>query len=320
MSPLTIASTVFKLISLVGGAASESAPAANAGGSGSIQAERGDFASSLALRLAAAQGGGQSSAGSLDFLAPGGLADPISLAALNGKRHGLAANGRNASLFDPESAYRMMTGINTRDLAYKGQFAELSGMAGGVDEMRRAGGDLAASAVGGDAAAVKSALQSFVTKYNEWVGRYGGTVKPDGLLAGTQAAEVALYELRQSIQNPFNGAASGFGGLHDLGVVIDPVTHRATLDTVRLDAALARSPGGVAATLDDFGRHFSRSAELLASAGNFIPNRLDNLDRAIDFISANRASLQAEFGLGDAPRVNASLAQALAAYSAMARG
>ena len=53
------------------------------------------------------------------FLSTSGLADPISLINLNGKRPGLCRAlelGRNLSLFDPESAYRMMTDINSRDV------------------------------------------------------------------------------------------------------------------------------------------------------------------------------------------------------------
>lgn len=331
MSPIAIASTVFKLISAVGGSNSDS----SSSGSGSISGQQSgsDFASSLALSLASSQGGGSNAVNvlgglangrgaansPLDFLSVSGLSDPISLINLNGKRAGLSAAGRNLSLHDPESAYRMMTDINNRDVTYKAQFSELSGMGDAVGAMQKAGRELVDLATQGDDATIKSALQSFVAKYNEWVGRYDGTVKSDGLLAGTQAAEVSLYELRQSIQNPFNGAGNGVHGLKDLGISIDPVTHIATLDSVKLDATLAHVREGALAAINEFGQNFSKSAELLVSANNFIPNRLANLDRAIHYISDNKSSLQAEFGLGDAPRSSASVSRALAAYNQMVK-
>ncbi|MFT3847310.1 MAG: hypothetical protein QM739_01130 [Propionivibrio sp.] len=69
-------------------------------------------------------------------------------------------------------------------------------------------------------------------------------------------------------------------------------------------------------TVDEFSANFAKSAGLLTSAGNFIPNRLDNLDRVIDYISANKASLQAEFGLGNPAKISDTVAKALAAYNA----
>jgi hypothetical protein len=63
-----------------------------------------------------------------------------------------------------------------------------------------------------------------------------------------------------------------------------------------------------------FSANFAKSAELLNSDGNFIPNRLANLNRAITYIDDNKTSLQAEFGLGDSVNPSAQVAKALAAY------
>ena len=68
-------------------------------------------------------------------------------------------------------------------------------------------------------------------------------------------------------------------------------------------------------TLHEFSSNFSKSADLLNSNGNFIPNRLNNLSRAITYIADNKESLQAEFGVGDAAKINPRVAQALAAYN-----
>ena len=72
-------------------------------------------------------------------------------------------------------------------------------------------------------------------------------------------------------------------------------------------------------TIDEFAANFALSAELLNSANNFIPNRLANLDRVIDYIDANKTSLQQEFGSGDAAKATGELARALAAYQQMAK-
>ena len=93
------------------------------------------------------------------------------------------------------------------------------------------------------------------------------------------------------------------------GGELDPQTNVATLDSAKLDAALADHKDAVIRTIEAFGTHFAKSAELLNSANNFIPNRLDNLSRAIDYIGSNRSDLQAEFGTGDAARPEGALAQ-----------
>jgi len=135
-------------------------------------------------------------------------------------------------------------------------------------------------------------------------------------VAGTQAAKVAQWELEQSIANPFHGAKDGLRGMADLGLSIDPVTKRATVDNARLDAALTNGKSAAMGALREFTDHFAKAAELLNSAGNFINNRLDNLSRVIGYIDTNLASLQAEFGLGDPATPTAQQAKALAGYNA----
>jgi len=323
MSPLGIASTAFSLLSALG--ERSAAPSAS----------EGDFAATLALRLASQRTqsfdsllgtlSGKRGSGGIDALFGSGVAGQSGLGDLGnlglGAVGSLSPFGRNLSLFDPESGFRMMSDINQRDVAYKAQFAELDSMRAAVGDMRLAGEALAAKISDGktaaDDAAIAAALQDFVGRYNAWVGRFEETVQAGGVLDGTQAAEVSLHELRQSIGNPFTGAAAGIHGMSELGLTVDPATHLATLDPQRLQSMLASNRTGVVAAVGDFGRHFARSAELLVSENNFIPNRLDNLDRVIDYIGTHRTSLQAEFGLGDPARPSALLAKALAAYERM---
>lgn len=289
-----------------------------------------DFASSLAQRLAefesqsfgsllSVAAGGDSTSSIIGMLTGGqgsssGTGDIFSLLGGSAASTGLSASGFNPSLKDPQSAFQMMTVINTRDVNYKAQYAELSEMKGAVAELEDSGQTLGSVDKAMDDGAVASQLQAFVADYNEWIARFDDTVEKGGVLEGTQAAEVSLYELEQSIENDFNGAAAGFHGLDDLGLTIDETTKLAALDTGVLRAALANNREGVISTLKEFSASFAKSADLLTSADNFIENRLANLDRVIDYIGDNKSSLQTEFGLGDAARPSAQVAAALAAY------
>ena len=105
--------------------------------------------------------------------------------------------------------------------------------------------------------------------------------------------------------------------MRDLGLTIDQSTNLASLDLSRLDAVLASNKTGALNTIQEFSVNFARSAELLNSPNNFIPNRLGNLDRVIDYIADNKSSLQAEFGLGDMAKPSAQVSKALANYKAI---
>lgn len=289
----------------------------------------GDFAAALTLRLADLRSQSFDALIDSDFRADK-ASDTTSLGALLFSRNaptappalangnsvsGLSATGRNSALFDPESAYKMMTVINKADVTWKAQFAELSEMKSYLAEMRQDGQRLGRIDAATDSDDIKSQLQIFAGQYNDWVRRFDPDMESGGVLAGTQAAQVSRVELEQSVEDIFNGAAAGLHGLRDLGFTIDPVSGLATLDTARLDSILASNKQGAVDTLREFGTHFARAAELLNSDGNFIPNRLGNLSRVIDYITDHKPALQAEFGLGDAARPSGEIARALSTYN-----
>lgn len=225
--------------------------------------------------------------------------------------------GRNPLLADPESAYRMMTEINRREVAYQAEYAEMREMGSEVAALRGAADRLATLDETSSDTAIAAGIDDFVAAYNAWIDRFDEALAADGLLAGTQAATVAQWELEKSIESIFHGAAGGVRGMTALGIVIDPVSNRASLDRQQLAGVLAGNRSGAVGAIDDFAANFARSAELLNSDGNFIANRLANLSRVIDYIDRNKAALQMEFGLGDAARPNTEVARALAAYRAM---
>lgn len=226
----------------------------------------------------------------------------------------LAASGRAMALADPESAYSMMTVVNNKNVLYKAQFSELSRMETAIAGMQQAAQTLNIS-VSTDNGSIKSQLQGFVDQYNTWIRQFGDDMKQGGLLADTQAAQVARRELDQSIKNIFNGVKDGVHGLSDIGITIDDTTGLATLDTTKLNAMVSANKQGVADAMTQFSANFAEAARLLNSDGNFMPSQLDNLDRAIHYIDDNSASLQAEFGVGDITKPTGAIAQALAAYN-----
>lgn len=288
------------------------------------RADAGSFSATLSLRLAEFKSqtfstlmstalGADAAANSADFNALLGSQGETS--APGAAIGGLSPTGRNTSLFDPDSAYSMMSVINNKDVTYKAQFSELSEMKSELIEMQAHGQDLGEIGAASDNASIKAQLAQFANEYNEWTRRFDEDMQSGGLLADTQAAQVARYELKQSIENIFFGVADGgVRGMGELGLRIDPVSKLASLDTARLDTLLASNKSGVVATVREFGENFAKSAELLNSEGNFIPNRLNNLDRVIDYIDHNKAALQAEFGLGDSAKPTGLVARALAAY------
>lgn len=226
-----------------------------------------------------------------------------------------AKSGCNTTLRDPESAYAMMTEINRRKVDYKAQATELNQMRSTLPQEQEAARQLNTLEGTDDNATIKAKLQDFAAKYNAWVDRFGPDVKKGGVLEGTQAAEVPLYELEQVVKNPFLGAMDGFRGLQDLGISIDPQTRRMVLDDAKLDSVLASNKQGVVNTLDNFSENFAASSQLFASDGNFIGNRLANLDGAINYIDTNIDAWRQEFGSGDSAKPRDIVTNALKAYN-----
>ena len=228
---------------------------------------------------------------------------------------GISSAGFNMALADPESAYKMMTAINKRDIYYKIQVSELNQLKSSIAQMQDAGLSLGSIALSSGNDSIKLQLQTFVGQYNSWIQRVNPDLQPGGGLADTQAAQASQFELEQNINNRFFGIKDGVHGLSDLGITIDPNTRLATLETAKLDALLATNKQGAVDTLQEFGANFAKSASLLNSDGNFILKQLDNLNRAIHYIADNRDSLQQEFGTGDAIKPVAQITQALTAYN-----
>jgi len=228
--------------------------------------------------------------------------------------NGLTPTGRNMTLFDPESAYRMMTVINNDDVLYQAQFAELSQMRAYVFHMQDVSQSLSDISMSSVNEAIKTQLQNFVSEYNNWINKITPDIQQGGMLADTQAAQASQFELEQNINNRLFGAKGGVHGLSDLGISISPTTHLASLDAAKLDSILISNKQGVVDTMQEFSRNFTKSASLLNADNNFILKQLDNLSRAIHYISDNKDDWKKEFGIGSAAKPIGQVAQALAVY------
>jgi hypothetical protein len=226
----------------------------------------------------------------------------------------VAAVGRNLSLFDPESAYRMMSVINTKEANYKAEYVVTSDLKVAVSDLQGVAKRLGTLDANATADEIRSGIESFAAAYDDWIRRFDGELRGAGILADSQAAKIAHWELRQSVEYYFHGAASGMHGMADLGLSIDPQTRLARFDPQRLEQALDTNRPGVLATLNEFSASFTRAAELLNSENNFIANRMTQLDRALSYVRDNIASLRTEFGQGDAADLYGRKAEAVTRY------
>jgi hypothetical protein len=281
-----------------------------------IGAESGDsWATVFSLQVSNGAQFDQTSSGPLSLLTQSSQINQSNYIDPGNSIKGLSPSGRNMSLFDPESAYKMMTVINYEDVLYKAQYFELSRMGARVSMMEDAGQNLGSISLSTSNNSIQLQLQRFVDEYNRWIQRFDQDIQHGGLLANTQAAHASQFELEQNFNNPFFGIESGVHGMGDLGVTIDPDTHLASLDTAQLDSMLATNKQGVVDTVQEFGANFAKSASLLNAEDNFIQKQLDNLSGAINYIDDNIDSLQAEFGTGREVKPVGQVAEALAAYN-----
>ena len=118
--------------------------------------------------------------------------DAVSLLAQSNQAPGLTAAGRNQALFDPESAYKMMTGINNRDVLHKAEFSEMRKMSGYVEQIEAVGQGLGSITTSTPNSDIQAQLQSFAAEYNTLAQRFRPSVQNGGMLDGVQAAEISL--------------------------------------------------------------------------------------------------------------------------------
>ena len=214
---------------------------------------------------------------------------------------GMSATGRITSLHDPESAYRMMSIINQAEATYTGQRNSLTQMRDMLRELRQEAHALVKEAKNpeSDVQTLSTALGQFKEAYNTWISTFSNDLANGGVLHGNQAATVVRSGLRNIVTDIFHGAAHGFQGLGDLGLTINGNDQLANFSTKEFAQTAAQKIDAVRDTINQFAVRFEQATTLFAASGNFIDNRQNNLQRALEFIASNKPALQAEFGLGD---------------------
>jgi len=209
----------------------------------------------------------------------------------------------------------MVTVLNRVEVTFKAQHSELGELAKSLLQDEGAAQKIDRLDAQSSGADIKAALDEFVQTYNAGVNRFASDVAKGGVLEGSWEAERARFATQREIGNILTGAEAGLkGGLATLGIGVDPKTGLASIDGAQLDAALAHNKGLVVGALDDFAASFVATVDSLTASDHAQSRQMDNLERAVHWIDANKAAVQQEFGAGTAATPNAAFAKAAAQY------
>jgi hypothetical protein len=214
----------------------------------------------------------------------------------------------------------MVTVLNRVEVSFKAQYAELGHMRQTLIQEQDAARKLIDFNAQSDATELKAALNDFVASYNAGVNRFAPEVAQGGILEGSWEAERARFATERDISYLLTGSEVGVkGGLASLGITTDRKTGLASMDESMLDAALAKNKGTTITAINDFGKAFVLTVDNLNAVGHAQLRQMDNLDRAVHWIDANRAAVQKEFGPGAAATPNDAFAKAAARYDQIAK-
>lgn len=229
-------------------------------------------------------------------------------------------SGLDASRPFSRPGQNVVTVINRVEVSFKAQFSELSALKMSLGHEQDAAQNLRAINLQTSDADIKSALTNFIESYNAGVSRFAPDVAPGGVLEGSQEAIRARFATQRDISNPLIGANGGLkDGMRALGISIDSSTGLAALNEAQLNAALAQNDDADVRTIVDFATSFIATIANLNAECHPQQRQLTNLNRAIDWIAANRDAVQQEFGPGKAATPNDVFAKAAAAYDLIAK-
>ncbi len=214
----------------------------------------------------------------------------------------------------------MVTVLNRVEVTFKAQFSELGEMRHSLVAEQAAAKRLGKLTADSTTADIKAEIAHFVDTYNAGVNRFAPAVDKGGILEGSWEAQRARFATRRDIDYVLNGAEKGIkGDLAKLGITTDPKTGLASVDHVKLDGALAADQRLVVGAVTAFAGTFDTTVDFLNAKGHSQQRQMSNLDRAVNWIDDNRASVQKEFGPGAAATPNEAFAKAAANYDRMAK-
>ena len=260
----------------------------------------------LSTLVAGGGAGGQGGAGNTDFL-------HTLLSARNALSSApAAAGGATQSLFGSESARAtaLLAQLESSNAAflqrYNARVSEIGDEAQVLTQLRARVTELGSASQGlanlSPSSAdpdIKSALQSFIARYNAWDAEFDPYFERGGKLEGNPAGDMARFSLRREVGSIFHGAGNGGfeQGLTDMGVQVTP-DGQLKLDEAAFDAALGAHRSAAVQTLNNVATAFSDVATMLASDGHLLDRRIDNATRAVNWAASYQDSVEAEFGPG----------------------
>ncbi len=214
----------------------------------------------------------------------------------------------------------MITVLNRVEVSFKAQYSELEQLTQRLKEEQGVARKLTTFDANSSNADIKAALKEFVASYNDGVKRFAPEVAQGGILEGSWEAQRARFATEREISYLLTGSSVGVkGGLASMGITTDRKTGLASIDESMLDAALAKDKGKAVFAVTDFGKNFDAMVESLTAADHSQLRQMDNLDRAVHWIMANRDDVQKEFGPGAAATPNEAFARAAARYDQIAK-
>lgn len=214
----------------------------------------------------------------------------------------------------------MVTVLNRVEVTFKAQYSELEQLTTILKQEQALARPLAAVDANTSNEDIKAALQHFVTAYNNGVNRFTPEVQQGGILEGSWEAARARFATERDISYLLTGSEVGVkGGLASMGITTDHNTGLASIDMSMLDAALAKDKSKAAYAVKDFGAAFIATVDSLTAADHAQLRQMDNLQRAVQWIAANRDSVQKEFGPGLAATPNDAFKRAAARYDQIAK-
>ncbi|MEJ7807652.1 MAG: flagellar filament capping protein FliD, partial [Telluria sp.] len=214
----------------------------------------------------------------------------------------------------------MVTVLNRVEVTFKAQFSELGEMRHSLVAEQAAAKQLTGLSADSSSADIKAGIDHFVQTYNAGVNRFAPAVDKGGILEGSWEAGRARFATQRDISYILNGSEVGIkGDLAKLGITTDPKSGLAMVDNAKLDGALAKDKGHVAASVTAFANTFVTTVDFLNAKGHSQQRQMANLNRAVTWIGDNKASVQKEFGPGAAATPNEAFAKAAALYDEMAK-
>ncbi|MBA4742472.1 MAG: flagellar filament capping protein FliD [Azoarcus sp.] len=258
----------------------------------------------LSTLVAGGGAGGQGNSGNTDFLSTllnsqNALAGAATGGAAQGLLGGESARATSVLAQLESSNASFLRHYNARVSEIGDEAQVLTQLRARVAELGAASQGLASLNPSSADADIKSALQSFVTRYNAWDAEFDPYFERGGTLEGSRAGEIVRFSLRREVGSIFHGAGNGGfeQGLTDMGVQVTP-DGQLKLDEAAFDAALGANRTAAVQTLNNVATAFGDAAEMLASDGHLLDRRIDNAASAVNWAASYQDTLEAEFGPG----------------------